>query len=136
MYLKEISVTWCEPFIKETFMTLSLVKNQLNPGLGTYYGEAWHLVLESHLPNFLQSPNNRLVPIAAVDAFRFEGDLFSLLGQSAYYTDPTDRWLVMRLNGMRSPMEYTASMTQLIFPSTAEIGSLFDLYRTVSRKIT
>lgn len=117
-------------------MTLAIYSDQEQGGNARYYDEDWHLLLETHLPNIQQSPGGTAITISPTDGFRFEGDLYGLLAQKPYYIVPYHRWLVMRLNGMHAPSEYQAAMSVLAIPDFQKIATLFNLYNTVSARLT
>jgi hypothetical protein len=114
-------------------MALSVQTDMINLGPSIYYEEDWHIVLESHLLLLMNVANGTPLAVNAHDAWKYEGDLWSLL--QAYGQDPTYYWPIMRANGMYSPNEYKPTMTSLLIPSTQTIEQLRGLYQTVSSKL-
>jgi hypothetical protein len=114
-------------------MTLSVNNDQISMGSEVYYDEDWHIVLESHLLVMKQPQITTVLTINPHDAYKYEGDLYSLL--QAYNVLPQYHFPIMRTNDMYSPLEYKASMTNLLVPATQFIESLRNLYQTISSKL-
>lgn len=90
-------------------------------------------VLEDHLSVLKDSVQTR-IPIDPVDAGRFEYDFYGLLRNQSI--DPRYHWIVMRVNGLSNPNQYTRKITQIAIPDFDSIETIFSYYITVNKKNT
>lgn len=77
------------------------------------------------LPLIIKGKKYNLLTIDAMDAYQFEGDLFSLLAKHnipAFY-----HWITMRLNDFYSPTEFNESHRLLLIP---DMNYLHRFYKT------
>jgi hypothetical protein len=114
-------------------MTLSIANMAVSMGSEVYWDEDWHVTLESLLLFLMNSNNSQTIQIDPHDAYKYEGDLWSLL--QAYNQPPQYFWPIMRANGMYSPTELTRDVTSLIIPAATFIEQIRQLYQTVSQKL-
>lgn len=113
-------------------MTLSILSQQMTMGAASYYDEDWHLLIETHLPLLIADTSNTSLPVTDIDAYRFEGDLFGLL--CLYKVEPQYHFIVMRMNGLRSPSEYRRQKTVFLLPDKQRIEAFRKTYMTISAK--
>lgn len=114
-------------------MTLSILKLQQDSGSRPYDDEAWHLVVETHLPILRAKADTVPLSITPHDAYKYEGDLFGLLRE--YHQPPDYFFIVMRVNGMYAPTDYTSDMLTLLIPSQQTIEAYRQVYQTISAKM-
>jgi hypothetical protein len=114
-------------------MTLTIANKAVPMGADVYWDEAWHVTLESMLLFLMNGNNSQTIAIDPHDAYKYEGDLWSLL-QSLKYP-PQYFWPIMRANGMYSPTELTRDVTSLIIPAATFIEQVRQLYQTVAKKL-
>lgn len=123
-------------------MALTVQNLKVDLGASVYWEEAWHVVLESHLPYLMGTATNRALgsqngiqtyAVDPHDAFRYDGDLWGYL--QSINQQPPYWWPIMRASGMYSPNEFNRNVTELIIPSVQFIDSLRTLYQTVSNKL-
>lgn len=114
-------------------MTLSVQNTQVAMGADVYYQEAWQVLIDSHLLFLMQPAYVTYLTVNPHDAFKYEGDLWSLL--QSQNVPPQYHFPIMRANGLYAPQEYTRDMTTLIIPAATFIDQLRNLYLTVSSKL-
>lgn len=101
---------------------LSLDTNQV------YYTRAFRDVLESYLPTLRISRNTTSRVVTKHDANRFTTDLDGYL--YAISIPAYMHWIIMRVNGMRSPQDFTTETEYLYIPSMEELEQIRQVYMT------
>lgn len=111
-----------------------LVDNLMNDsGPLDYYDPSFRQVLEDHLSYLRNHPTTVMVNVEPARAYKFEFDLFSLLG---VYTIPVHfHWLTMRMNKMVMPSEATKELRSLLVPDFAVVERIRQAHVT-TRNIT
>ena len=61
----------------------------------------------------------------------YDCDFYGLL--TKLKINPKLHWIILRLNGMRSPREFTMEQTSFLFIRETEFGILSQMFRTVSK---
>lgn len=103
-----------------------------NPGPDIYYDGKFRQILEDHLHYLKQHPTTEEITVDAQSAVRGDGDLISVLID---YDIPRHlHWLIMRINGMTSPMDYRSDQTSLLIPPQGLVEKLIKRHR-VTQKI-
>lgn len=109
-------------------MTKSINKLQRNLGSNVTYSEAFKRVLEDHLTVIKNDPTTEVVEVNDQVAYSNEGDLIAVLD---HYNIPTEHhWLIMRLNDMTSPQEFSVDKSALLIPSRTTFESILNAFRT------
>lgn len=114
-------------------MALTITSKMRSQGDSVYYQDAWHILVETHLPVLRGLSDTALLTVDVHDAYKYRGDLYSLL--QAYDQPPEYLFPIMRMNGMYSPSEYRESMLSLMVPSIQTMENLRKNYQQVSAKI-
>lgn len=85
-------------------MPLSIHQNELPAGDSLMYDPAFRQVLEVHLPVLRTTRyiEERTIEPTLID--RYQGDFYGLLASLQIPLD--QHWLIMRLNGFKSPREF------------------------------
>jgi len=102
-------------------------------GPSIYYTDAFRHVLEDHLSLLSRDASTRVYQIDPSAAYKYEHDLFgflSMIGVPAHA-----HWLVMRLNKMTSPDEFTLATPNLLLPDLGVVEKMRQSHMS-SRKIT
>lgn len=98
-------------------------------GLLVFYREDMRIMFENHIPYLLAGNRSSMITIEPADAHKFEYDLAGLL---LNYSLPAHlHWLVMRINDMNSPMEYTADKLTLLIPDPAVVDRLVEVQNSI-----
>lgn len=93
-----------------------------------YYSDAFRRVLEDHMTFLTQSRSITTIPVDGQKSYKYEGDLFGLL--EILNVPHALHWLVMRMNGMRSPNEVNAELRSLIVPQSELIDRIRRVHMT------
>jgi hypothetical protein len=104
----------------------------IEPGAPVFYDQAFRNVLEDHLTLLRSSERTRERSVEPMVAYKFEGDFFGLLAHHGI--QPYLHWVIMRLNGMTSPVQASREITSFWMPDPAEISRLRGAHMT-ARKI-
>lgn len=115
-------------------MTLSIIQMMQNEGDNVYYTPEWHRCVESHLEWIRKRPLSLPLKITPNDAYKYEGDLMGLL--LAYNFRMEYHWVIMRVNDMSSPADFSAETMELIIPDLAEVDNILAVFRTTYKKIS
>lgn len=111
----------------------SLTQSMSNEGPAVYYTPGIRLMLELHIPYLLSNQRSTLIPVDPHDAHKYEYDLNGLL---LSYSIPTQlHWIVMRINDMTSPIEFTMEKTSLWIPDPNVIERLKTMHSTIHRMV-
>lgn len=113
-------------------MSLTVQAVQADMGDALYYQPAWHLVVETHLPNLRVNAATTILNVDPHDGYKYQGDLYSLL--QAYNVPYNYMYIVMRMNSMYSPADYRQDRLQLLIPAQQTIDELRMTYMTISAK--
>jgi hypothetical protein len=111
---------------------LSTISELMVPsGPDVYYDERFRNMFEDHIEFVRRHETTDTVEISPADAYSYEGDLYGLLHK---YGSPRElHWVIMRVNGYSSPMEYVHEHTSLILPSKTVIDDLVRVFRVNHR---
>lgn len=114
-------------------MTMSINDRMVNEGADVYYTPEWHRFIESHLHWLRQLASNTQLDIEPADAYKYEADLQGLL--LAYKVPMEYHFIVMRMNKLTSPTQYTVETSRLVLPNFQQIESLRTIFATTNKKI-
>lgn len=109
--------------------TLARVASDYGPSI--YYDSSVRNMLEMHLPYLLSDAKITHKAIPPETAYKNDKDFFGLmfdLGYQQHY-----HWIIMRVNGLRSPDEYHEEILDLLIPSTDTIAKLINMHQTLYR---
>lgn len=111
-------------------MSFSLVRNTSGGTSNAYCTSAYMLMIETHLSWLRSLPSTLSVVVAPGDAYKFEGDFTGLLFMMGV---PSSRHhVLMRLNGLRSPLDYLSTMNTLVVPDYSVLDRLDQIYFTTT----
>lgn len=100
-------------------------------GADIYYDQKFRVVLEDHMTFLRNHPTTSTISIKDHDAFKYEGDLSSLL---LIYRVPAQlHWIVMRMNNFNSPAECPPDIKILSVPSTELIDRIRAVHLTQNK---
>lgn len=97
-------------------------------GGDVYYSNEFKMVLESHLGYFRRLPTTKLFDIDPKLAYMYEYDLSGLL--TAMRVDKKYHWLIMVMNGIKSPFDVTQTLKTLVMPAFSEVEKVKGVYLT------
>ena len=113
-------------------MVMSINKVMRDDGPEIIYSEGFRRMIEDHLLYLRNHESTQLIEIRTEVAYKGHGDFVTVLQE---YDVPRHlHWIVMRLNGYTSPMDYDSSHTSMLMPSSTTVNSLLKVYR-VNHKI-
>lgn len=107
----------------------SLQDTGQDPGADIYYRSDFRDMIETHLTYLLEDEGAESKIVDPQVAVRHEYDFLGLLSEMRI--KPQYHWIVMRMNGLTNPTNYTSDMVNLIIPSTATIDRLRRMHTTV-----
>jgi hypothetical protein len=102
-------------------------------GSDFYYDKAFRRVIEDNLDIIRKSPNTHALALKPYHAELYKGHFFSLLYE--YKIPVYLHWIMMRLNYMSNPSDYTGLLTVFI-PDFRIVENLLNTYRTRYKTIT
>lgn len=117
-------------------MALSIVSQfQLgyNPA-DRFNDQLWLRTLETLLPTIRNREDNVLLDVSPAEGLKYQGDLYGLL--QAKEVPTKYHWIVMRLNGYSSTVNYDGRQQTFLIPSFSFIDEQLRLYMTTYRKNT
>ena len=91
-------------------------------GNSDFYKPSLRCTIEANIPYLLTRPNTRTVSVDPQSTIVYNQDLFGYLLTISVL--PCYHWVVMRMNGMFSPLEFDSSVTALTIPSTTDLESM------------
>jgi hypothetical protein len=109
-------------------MTLSISRLQIDAGDVNYYTPAIRQMIEDLRSRIVTSASTSTVEITLDLEYRFRGDFYKLLQQMKYPQDMF--WIIMRINGLHSPIDYDGNLGTLLVPSRHTLDTLVQKYMT------
>lgn len=100
----------------------------INTGRDSFYKNGFRDMIEDHLTYLLQHEHSVTITVTNEETQRFKGDLFGLLKSQNVATEII--WIVMRINGYFSSIEYDGSRNVFIIPDYSIIESLLQRHET------
>lgn len=107
----------------------SLASRDLGEGGRVYYDSGFRNVIEYHLDYIMTGDDAEQVPVEPGMRQANNGDLYGLLRDMKIANQY--HWIIMRIMGLVSPMDYTVDMEMVPKPSEKQINTLRDKYMTV-----
>lgn len=100
----------------------------LTEGPGVFYSQAFRDMIETHVSWLQNHSRTRTMTIEPADGLMYQGDLDGLL---LHLGIPKHmHWIVMRVNGMTSPLDYRVEMSALTIPDDAAVVDLQRKFKT------
>ena len=109
---------------------MSLSQLMVNEGPEIDYSEDFRTVMETHVEYLKNHSTTDSLVVQPNLAYKYENSFYDLL--SVLEVSREQHWITMRVNGMTSPTEYTADMTELLIVDSGEYKSIKNLYRTMA----
>lgn len=109
-------------------MAMPIDNLMIDAGPDLHYSPEWHTTIESHLRWLIEHPTTVVQNIDPQNAYKYEADLWGLLSNE---TIPMYmHWIIMRMNGLVTPTDFTADMTTLLIPRVETISSIRNVFST------
>lgn len=105
---------------------MTTLAERLQPSEDFALDEAYFVFIESYVQYFLTHPNTAPVVVNSVDALRYRGDFYGLL--NVLRVDKNYHYLVMRMNGMRSAMDYDGMTVAILMPALSDVQRIIGTY--------
>ena len=101
-------------------MSINSLMNDEGPKI--FYDADFRNVIEAHLRILREHPNTAVLDIEPQKAYKYEFDLYGLL--LSLNIAPYYHWIVMRVNDLTTPIDFTHEMLRLILPAAGTIDSI------------
>lgn len=101
-------------------------------GAGVMYESPLRRVLEDHLQYIIMDSGTEIEQVPDDIARKYHGDFYGMLREMG--VKPSMYWVILRVNGYTSPMQYTDNRTSFYVPSAALINNIITTH-TVNQKI-
>lgn len=102
-----------------------------DPGNNIFYSDGFRNVIEDHLSILKNLSNTQTVTIDPHKAYRYEGDFFSLLAD--YNVTQQLHWVTMRMNDLKSPIDFNGKIDSILVPDYAVIEQLRQSHTSARR---
>ena len=96
-----------------------------------YYNESFKTLVEQHLTDLKNYKGNTYLTITPMDLDVWEGNLYGYLASQR--VPVFQHWIIMRMNGMDSTLDFRGNFDKLILPDIENINRLRELHNTVHR---
>lgn len=106
---------------------MALIDLMVDTGSEITQTPAFRQMVEDHLQWIIRHPTTQWVEIDAHAAHKYKGDFYGLMThmKTPYHL----HWLIMRVNGYNSPMQYNGDHIRLRIPDTHVIDRLLKAHR-------
>lgn len=98
-------------------------------GPDVFYTDDFRSMIEANLEYIRASGDVQAITVEPAERAKYESDFYSLLNEKGI--DHHMHWVVMRMNGMMHPGEYTIEMAQFIIPDRGVIDTLRSRHMTI-----
>lgn len=115
-------------------MTMPIHSLMRSSGPSVYYSAEFRRMIESHLLFLQTHPDNQLIALEPHMVYKYEHDLFGLLGE--LNVPPQYHWIIMRMNGFTNPIDLTQETETLLLPSLSLISNLQKVHSTTTQITT
>ncbi len=105
-------------------------KLMFEEGSSDFYDPSFRNTLEAHLAHLRTSRDTFPVNVLQHSTVVYNQDLFGYLNEIK--TPAHLHWLTMRLNNFFSPYDFNSDCTRLLIPSSKEVESLRQSWKTTS----
>ena len=103
---------------------------QMDMGDKNLYDVAFRNIIESHLKYLREHLNTQSIRLDPHIEYEYAGDFYGLLQAMGYPHDI--QWILMRVNGLHSPIDYTGELETILVPPDAVITMLLSRHLNVS----
>lgn len=112
---------------------MAMTVNELARQSSDYYyqREEFRNIIEDHLQVLKHKGTKIPIPVSAYQESKYRGDFYGLLQNLQIPVEL--HWIVLRINGLHSPMDYQGTMIEIIGPDHNYIKLLLQRYMN-SRK--
>ena len=107
---------------------------QIETGSNIFYNQKFRVVLEDHMTYLRTHEKTRVIDIEPVYAYKYSGDLSSLLTHYGYPVEM--HWIIMRANNFNSFHEKTDDVRTLVIPSSDIVERIRQGYLTKNKLST
>lgn len=97
----------------------------------TFYDARFKLLLEQHLEMLKKSKGGNFMTVTPHDNEVWQGNLFGYL--QSKNVPVYQHWIIMRMNGMDSTLDFHGDYAQLLLPDAESISRLRELFNTVHK---
>jgi hypothetical protein len=112
-------------------MATSLANLMINEGPAIYYDPAFRNVLEDHMNYLRKHPSTEVVQVEDGQAFFYTNDFYGLT--RALLIPPELQWVMLRMNNMKSPIDYKEDRTLLLRPNQTVVDFIRQSYTSTNR---
>jgi hypothetical protein len=113
--------------VPNKLLTLSVSDLQIHPGDTNMYSVGFRNLIENHLNLLRILPSTKRLPIDPKKEHSYCGDFYNLL-YNEFGIAQDILWVVMRVNHLNSPLDYTGALGYVTLPSRSEIEQLLRRY--------
>jgi hypothetical protein len=96
-----------------------------------YYDPKFRLLIEQHLSSLINYRGNVYLTLTPMEAEVWQGNLYGYLFSQGVPIH--QHWIIMRMNGMDSTLDFSNELETLILPDMEQINRLRELFNTVHR---
>ena len=104
-----------------------------SPGPAIYYDEDFRNVIEDHISALLRDSRTISISIDSAMAYKYEFNLYALLNE--LQISPFKHWIILRMNGYRSPTEVDRTLEQLYIPDETVLNQIVQSHRSIRKVI-
>lgn len=105
----------------------TLTKSYLITNTAVYFDSKFKQLIEDHIELICSDEHSSEITVSNVDAAVYHGDFNGLL--LANGVEHNLHWIIMRMNGLTSPMQYTSDNTTIRLPDISYINILVNRFR-------
>lgn len=105
---------------------MSIISTMEAEGDPIFYEKDFFYYMESYM-GYLRKQDNRTISFEPHKSYVFQGDLYGLLKELGIKANM--RWLVMRINNLKSPTHVPPNLTMLEIPNEQVIDVLVQKYK-------
>lgn len=109
--------------------SMAIYSNESAP----YFEPDFRQVLESHLEYLKVTGQYRTEIVNNKYMGQYIGDFYAIL--QGMQINARYHWIVMRLNGFTSPIQYSGQLLEIFIPDTNVIDSIYSVYNTGKSKL-
>jgi len=113
-------------------MALKLRSKLPTTGPDYFWSADWQIMMEMHISHMLRYGLIDYLTIEPALAYKFEGELWGILVEKRVPYD--GHWVIMRLNAMRSPSDFTREHTNLLVPGSDTVNRYNSKFRDSYQK--
>lgn len=103
----------------------------LASGADIFYDSQFRIVLEDHMTYLKSLDTTKSISVELNNSYKYEGDFYGLL--QAMNIPAQNFFIILRMNNLTSPAEYTKDLTSLLVPDNTAINRIRSAYRTKNK---